>query len=159
VEAGDDRVGTDGNVGERWVERLAREPSEALELPAPERQPRTEREPPHAAPLSSRCQIGLILPHKGQSERKCRALPDLALDLELLTVELDDLPGERQPEAGATRAPGDDVASSVEALAEVIEVGRCDAGAVVAHRHPGVTGAVEGSGADKHLGLVGRVLG
>jgi len=74
-------------------------------------------------------------------------------------VQLDDLPGERQPEPGATRAPCDDVASSVEALAQVVEVGRSDAGTVVAHGHSGVTGAVEGSGADKHLGLVGRVLG
>ena len=55
-------------------------------------------------------------------------MPDLALDLELLTVQLDDLPGERQPEPGATRAPGDDVASSVEPLAKVVEVGRSDAG-------------------------------
>src|SRR5207248_7517591 len=108
---------------------------------------------------SSRCQVLLSLPRERQSERECRTSAELALDFELLTVQLDDLTGERQPQARTPGPPSDNITPPVEPLPEVVEIGGGDAGSVVAHSHASLTRAVHGGGAHRGVGPAGRVPG
>src|SRR4051812_49818341 len=95
--------------------------------------------------------IVTILPCQRQAKGKRRSPAQLALDLELFAVKLDDLAGERQPETGAPCTTGYDVAAAIEALAEVVEVGGRDPRAVVTDGHAGMPVADHRRGAHGHL--------
>src|SRR5438270_13305132 len=103
---------------------------------------------PIPSPMSGRAHCLPLLVREGQAEREGRASAEFALDLELLTMELDDLTGEGKTQARTTAAAGDDGTSPVEAPAQVLEVGGRDTRPVVADSHPGMGVAFEGCGTD-----------
>src|SRR5438270_1586899 len=99
-----------------------------------------------------------MVPREGQAKGECRPPPELALDLQLLAVQLDHLSGQCQAQARTPRSPRRHVASAVEALAQVVEIGRSDSRPVVADGDSGLTGAVERRCADRDVRSVGGVL-
>src|ERR1700751_4786593 len=56
------------------------------------------------AKLSGRSQIWIILPHDRQRKSECRPAARLALDLQLLAMQLEDLAGKGDAQPGAAGA-------------------------------------------------------
>src|SRR5438270_7713548 len=90
----------------------------------------TRRGPTPAGVKASETKLGL---HRGESHDEAGAAAELALDLDLPVVLLDDVADDRESQAGAAGLPGACPVDPVEALEDAAQVLPRDARAGVRH--------------------------